>query len=290
MHMSSDEAGRGERLFLKLGGSLLTDKTRPEALRASLGQDLCRQIACAWQAQPQMSLVLGVGAGSFGHVPAQQYGLAQGTGHTEAWYGAAVTADGVARLARRVVSWLLPHRVPVWPVSPSAQWHTHAGRIDTGNVQMIREALARGLVPLVHGDVMLDQVQGAAIASTEEIFRHLAAPLRPDRILLAGEVSGVLADPDRGDTPANVVPLLDRKSRAGLQEVLGSSRGIDITGGMASKVNAGLAMTDASPGTLVHIFDGRPPDAVRHMLENSRLPGGTRLVNSVQDWAGLTQM
>ena len=55
-------------IFLKLGGSLLTDKTGTEALRADTLQRLAAEIAAARAADPQLRLVLGHGSGSFGHV------------------------------------------------------------------------------------------------------------------------------------------------------------------------------------------------------------------------------
>ena len=56
----------------------------------------------------------------------------------------------------------------------------------------IEQALASGLVPIVHGDVAFDEVLGGTIISTEEILTFLAYSLKPRWLLLAGETRGVL--------------------------------------------------------------------------------------------------
>src|SRR5678810_1222462 len=62
-----------ELVFLKLGGSLITDKTQPYTPLLDVMNDLALQIATALQTHPNLRLVLGHGAGSFGHVPASEY-------------------------------------------------------------------------------------------------------------------------------------------------------------------------------------------------------------------------
>ena len=64
-----------------------------------------------------------------------------------------------------------------------------------------------GSVPVVFGDVALDEVRGGTIISTEEIFAWLAVRLRPQRVILAGEVAGVLERPAaRGPRPVRRRP------------------------------------------------------------------------------------
>ncbi len=55
---------------LKIGGSILTDKTRDNAARLDEISRVAQEIA----ARPE-DLVLVHGAGSFGHFPAKRYGL-----------------------------------------------------------------------------------------------------------------------------------------------------------------------------------------------------------------------
>ena len=269
-------------VFLKLGGSLLTDKTRPETLRVRLGRKLVRQISQLYFRHSEIRLLLGVGAGSFGHFPALEHGVPHGVPHGGSYYGAALTADAVARLARQVAAWLLDLQVPAWTVSPSACWQSTHQHITPGpDVSIIKSLLGRGILPVVHGDVMLDASQGVSIASTEEVFRHLAHHLRPWQVLLAGEVKGVWHEPELGDIETNIVREIDRGSLHQYARSLSGSRGTDSTGGMASKVVQALRIVEASPETEVLIFDGRPPQALQQAIDSPADTLGTRIVQSL---------
>lgn len=271
------QAARGETVFLKLGGSLLTDKTAREVLRVNRMESVCSQIATALDTRPALKLVLGIGSGSFGHFPALQYGLAAGAKHADAWMGAAITADSAARLVRHVTGCLIKAGVKAWSCQPGSAWMAQGRRVHDGPADVLARALACGLVPVVHGDVMLDLEQQVCIASTEEIFRFLAPSLRPNRILLAGEVPGIMAGPAERWQGAKPIPLLQPGRGGALPMLPGASRGVDVTGGMHAKLQLCLEMVEACPGVQVHIFDGRPPGAVRAILTDPDLQVGTRV-------------
>ena len=62
-----------ELVFLKLGGSLITDKMKPYTPLLEVIDDLARQIAASLQTDRNLRIVIGHGAGSFGHVAASEY-------------------------------------------------------------------------------------------------------------------------------------------------------------------------------------------------------------------------
>ena len=62
-----------ELVFLKLGGSLITDKTQPYTPRLDIIEDAALQISTTLRQHPELRLVLGHGSGSFGHVAASEY-------------------------------------------------------------------------------------------------------------------------------------------------------------------------------------------------------------------------
>lgn len=272
----------GETVFLKLGGSLLTDKTAREALRVHRVESICAQIATVLDTRPELKLVLGIGSGSFGHFPAFQYGLAQGVDHPDAWMGAAITADSAARLVRHVTGCLIKAGVKAWSCQPGSAWMARGRRVRGGPADVLARALASDLVPVVHGDVMLDLEQRVCIASTEEIFRFLAPSLRPDRILLAGEVPGIMSGPMEQWRGAQPIPRLQPEGSGALPLVPGASRGVDVTGGMRTKLQLCLEMVEACPEAHVHVFDGRPPGAVQAVLRDPDLQVGTRVVGPDQ--------
>jgi isopentenyl phosphate kinase len=270
-----------ELIFLKLGGSLLTDKARPRALRAEVLSRLAGEISAALAFRPGLQLLIGQGGGSFAHTVADQYGTRRGVSSPADWRGYAATARAAAELNRIVLESLADAGIPVLPVQPSASALCRDGELSLLEERPIRTALANGLVPLVYGDVALDEVRGGTIVSTEQIFRWLAPRLSPARVLLVGEVAGVLTtDPARGALlGSKVIPEITPASFEHLDQALGGARGVDVTGGMIAKVSEMIALIEATPSLIVaQIISGLVPGLVRACMEDSDVQAGTRIV------------
>src|SRR5688572_3811335 len=197
-----------ELLFLKLGGSLITDKTQPYTPRLDIIEDVALQISTALKNQPTLRLVIGHGSGSFGHVAASEYHTRDGfvprasplihrerdkteenywKGFAEVWYQASA-------LNRFVMKALNKTNVPSIALPPSANVIASDGQVSIWETTAIRMALAAGLVPVIYGDVAFDEVRGGTILSTEDLFGFLARALNPERILLAGLEAAVCDD------------------------------------------------------------------------------------------------
>ncbi len=189
-------------VYLKLGGSLITDKRTVETPRLDVIQRLAAEIAAVRQQQPDLRLIIGHGSGSFGHVVGSRYGTRQGVATLQQWYGFAATADAAARLNRIVAAALLATGVPAWSIQPGVALRCHDGAITDGPLDSVKRALAVGLVPLIYGDVALDDVRGGTIASTEEIFEWMIDRLPPARVVLLGEVDGVYTGDPHHDPAA----------------------------------------------------------------------------------------
>lgn len=258
-------------IFLKLGGSLITDKAVPETVREETLARLAGEIRLARAALPDLRLLLGHGAGSFGHRAAAKFGTHRGARTRDDWQGFSEVWHTVQRLHRRVMDALHTEAIPAVSFPPSASAVCRAGEIQSMAVEPIRHALDAGLLPVVFGDVAFDLVQGSTIVSTERVFAYLAGPLRPTRLLLAGMEPGVFADfPERRQPLAELAERdLDKVQLEGATET-------DVTGGMAAKVRDALEMMRAQPDLKVHIFSGETPGAVREALLGSS--PGTLLV------------
>jgi isopentenyl phosphate kinase len=132
----------------------------------------------------------------------------------------------------------------------------------------IQAALANGLVPVIHGDAVFDDFLGGTILSTEDLFAHLTLGLHPSRILLAGREEGVWADfPERKKLIKGIAPG-DLKIQ--VKELKGSD-GVDVTGGMASKVTEMLSLIEKVPDLEVFIFSGERPENIRTALLGQNL-------------------
>lgn len=259
-------------VFLKLGGSLITDKMRVEHARPRVIRRLAREVKSALEARPDLRLVLGHGSGSFGHVAAKKYGTREGVKDRSGWIGLAEVAAAAARLNQIVTDIFIAEGVPVISLPPSASARCEDGWLIYLDTSGVHTALRHGLVPLVQGDVAWDSVRGATIVSTEDVFIYLAAEIEPTKILLAGEVAGVY---NSAVMMGEVIKMITPASINEYAAALGGSHGTDVTGGMIGKVRQMIDLVRQHPAIEVRIFSGAQPGHVRRVLIDPATPIGT---------------
>ncbi len=264
-----------ELIFVKLGGSVITDKRRAATARLQVIARLAREVREACAARPDLKLVLGHGSGSFGHVEGQKYHVHQGLGDDESWWGYAATAAAAARLNRLVTDVFLAARVPVLSLQPSASAFCEGGQLVTMEIEPVRQALRHGLIPLVYGDVAFDRIQGCAIVSTEAILAYLARELHPTRMVMVGVVNGVYDRDPLQDPAARRIPCITPATLAGTGIKLGSSYGTDITGGMLTKVRTMMSLVAAGDVRRVHLISGLREGALSRVLQGLDADEGT---------------
>lgn len=259
-------------IFLKLGGSLITEKDKPSTARPAVITRAAAEIAAARSANPGLPLLLGHGSGSFGHFPAKVYSIREGVRVPEQWIGFVEVWRQAAALNHLVMDALLAAGLPAISFSPSAGALAQDGQVASWELQPILAAVAAGLVPVVYGDVAFDLARGGTVLSTEDLFLHLVAVLKPTRILMAGDEQGVLAD--YGTNPQ----LIEEITPANYADVAAGIQGPaapDVTGGMAGKVESMLEIVRQLPNCDVTIFSGLVPGNIEKALSGASL--GTRL-------------
>lgn len=264
-----------EQVFVKLGGSILTDKQRPSTPRPDLIQRLATELKVALDGRPELRIVLGHGSGSFGHTVGSKYRVRQGIADGESWWGYAATGAAAAQLNRIVVDTFLAAGVPVLAVQPSASVWCDGGQLVEMDVRPIREALSRGLVPLVYGDVALDRKQGCTIVSTEQLFAYLARRLTPARMVLVGEVDGVYTDDPLANPDAVRISRITPGTFDGVKAHLGGSHGADVTGGMLVKVREMVDLVAQGNTERVHLVSGRREGTLTRVLLSTASGEGT---------------
>jgi isopentenyl phosphate kinase len=258
--------------FIKLGGSLITDKMSPGIVRQEVLDSICTEIRDYIDRHPDQNYIIGHGSGSFGHVPAERYRTREGVTSRDDWRGFSEVWREAARLNHLVLKTMFSLDVPVIAFPPSAAVTTSNREIVSWNLDPIRQALNAHQVPLTYGDVVVDLEIGGTILSTEDIFVYLAQNFLPSQILLAGVEDGVWGDRS-GRT--GLIPQVTPQNLSRILPSLGGAAGHDVTGGMADKVAQMARLVQEIPGLEVVIFSGMEPGNLTSAL--SRLPIGTRI-------------
>jgi isopentenyl phosphate kinase len=240
-----------EIVFLKLGGSLITDKDKPYTPRLDKLKELALEIKTVLNTTRELTLILGHGSGSFGHTAAKKHGTRNGVKTSEQWHGFAEVRFQAAELNRHVMRSLINTGVPAIPFPPSSSMVSNNRKVISYSILAIRKSLEAHLLPVIHGDVTFDETLGGTILSTEDVFAFLAEHLPPTRILLAGIEAGVWADFPARTKLVKQIQLSDyEKMRAGI----GGSASTDVTGGMKAKVEEMLELIRKNKDLTVQIF------------------------------------
>jgi isopentenyl phosphate kinase len=238
---------------LKLGGSVITDKTRRETLDGPALDAVADAIAAAYpgatpaadadvttdgeagsvDAAPIESLVLVHGGGSFGHPHADDHDVTTTAGTTDA---AAVLEihSAMKTLNQFVLARLHERAIPALPVHSLSAGHRTADGTLAHPLGQVRTMLGEGFVPVLHGDVIAHEGEGATVVSGDELVVRLAEDLDADRIGLCSTVPGVL------DAEEAVIDRIT--SFEAVAGALGESDATDVSGGMAEKVRTLLEL------------------------------------------------
>lgn len=255
-------------IFLKLGGSLITNKDKPYTVEVSTLIRISTEIHQFLQDHPQTRLIIGHGSGSFGHTSASKFHTRDGVSSPEEWLGFQQVCFDARSLNQIVLQTLHKSSVPAIAFPPSTQIISRDHEIQSWNIAGIRKALDHGLVPLIFGDTVFDESIGGTILSTEDLFTYLAPWILPEKILLAGIEDGVWADyPLRREKITKLTPAT---SPAYERQILGSGS-IDVTGGMTTKIKSMLALIESIPGLTCQIFSGQLTGSVYSALAGKEI-------------------
>jgi isopentenyl phosphate kinase len=258
-----------EVVLVKLGGSLITDKARPESPRREVLARLAGEIARV-MAAGALRLVVGHGSGSFGHVAARRFDLASGIRSPDQLPGIAITQERAAALHRLVLAALAEAGVTAFSIAPSSCVVAAAGRPMEIADEPLRLALERGLLPVLYGDVVMDREWGASICSTERLFELIIRRLSLHgwavrRVLWLGETDGL------HDGAGKTIPRVSGADLAAVSSFIGAAAGTDVTGGMLHRVETAVALAQLGIPSL--LANGLTPGLLERALRGEEVPG-----------------
>ena len=246
---------------LKIGGSILTDKTQSATARPTEIQRVAEEIALSVE-----DLVLVHGAGSFGHIPAKRYGLPQNFSPE----GLRATHSSVVTLNDLVVEALGKAGTSPMPVHPFSCTLLRDGRIEGFALEPVEEMVRDGLLPVLHGDVAMDITQKAGIVSGDQLVSYLARALRAKVVAVGTDVDGVLIS-------GRPLKDLARTDLPSIEGALGGSAGLDVTGGMRGKLLELLDLADKGIESV--IFNAAKEGNIARALRGESM--GTKVRRSI---------
>ncbi len=220
-------------IFIKFGGSAITDKTREEKINQENIDQLVFQLKKFIETNNQYNFLIGIGAGSFGHIQVNKYNLKNKIASKKQKLGFSIVTNLVQKLNQKVIETLLKNNLPSISIKPNSIFLS--GDKNSFFIKTIIEALNQNYLPVLYGDMVFDKNTGGRVLSTDEIFYHLAKifyqqilPLK--KIIFTGDTDGVL------DGKGRTIEFIDKKIFPKIEPVFTHNPLIDVTGGMKKKV------------------------------------------------------
>ncbi len=258
-------------IILKLGGSILTKK---DSSTSEVNKDNLNRVACEIRRSlnnNDKDLVIVHGAGSFGHPPAKEYKIGEpfrSEEYPSKRIGFVKTQNAVKKLNMLVCEEFINEDIPVIAIPASSFIKTSNKRISEGNIEKFKQYLEKGYVPIIYGDVVLDDELEMAVISGDQIIQYLAINLDADEVILGTDVDGVYnKNPKLHDDAV----LYDKFSNLDDLETFEDTTNVDVTGGMIGKIKELLYLADLGINSI--IINANTENNIYKALEQENVTG-----------------
>lgn len=250
--------------IIKLGGSVITDKTSYKKLKKNTLQDLIRIISI-WDKK----CIVVHGAGSFGHILAEKYSIVSGYQNKEQLAGLAQIRYDLNDLKQKILEVFNEKGINVLDFQTSALAYQKAGSADKEIfIAPVLKALEIGLLPLLSGDILFTDDESFTIYSGDSLIDLLAQNFDVSRVIFLTDVNGLMVT----DSTSNIVKLLENASFEEFNRIepadYSSEGKADVTGGMLGKIDTIKAILNNVDEII--IVNGNYPERIQKILDRDR--------------------
>ena len=158
--------------------------------------------------------------------------------------------------------------LPVVAIPASSFMRATNKRITDGNLDSFKRYLEKGFIPVIYGDVVLDDELEICVISGDQLIQYLAKNLNPDMVVLGTDVDGVY---NKNPKTHDDAIFFDKFSSLDDLDTLEGTTNVDVTGGMVGKIKELLYLADL--GIESKIINAEVEDNVFKVLENEKVKG-----------------
>ena len=256
-----------EIILLKLGGSLLTDKNKPNSIREEIVKNAVQQIIDANE-----RLILIHGGGSFGHPIARKYKISKGKDISikNQILGLTKTHQAMTNFNSFLVNSFIEKNYPVLSIQPSSIFIKDSDGISIQSIDIIESSLNLNILPILYGDIILDKQLSFSIISGDQIIFELCKHLKEfqvSKVIFTMETDGIFIKDKESSLPklARNVHTRDLNSL----NLANLEQKIDVTGGIEGKINFIKQICDLE--IPVQLINGLKDSYIYKSLKNQEL-------------------
>ena len=222
-------------IILKIGGSILTNKDAVSEVDTKSLKRIASEIKSSLD-NSFKELIIVHGAGSFGHPPAKKYKIGEKFDESEypqKRIGFCETQNAVKKLNMYICEAFIDEGLPVVAIPASSFMRATNKRITDGNLDSFKRYLEKGFIPVIYGDVVLDDELEICVISGDQLIQYLAKNLNPDMVVLGTDVDRVY---NKNPKTHDDAIFFDKFSSLDDLDTLEGTTNVDVTGGMVGKI------------------------------------------------------
>jgi isopentenyl phosphate kinase len=246
-----------ELIIIKLGGSVITDKTKPFSIRINTIEELSKEIYEI--SKNGYELIIVHGGGSFGHPIAKKFNVNEGYKNEIGLKGFIKTIQAMRELNKKIVEIFNKNNVNSIGFPASTIFISNKDSIISAYLEPIIFSLNMKIIPVLCGDAVFDKSKGYTILSGDKICNYLSIHLKASKLIFTLDVDGILSF--ENDKPK----LLKELSMNNLYSIkFKRSENIDVTGGIIYKLEEAFQV--AEKGIKVFFVNGLIPGRIKKAI------------------------
>ena len=248
--------------------------TNKDSIESEVNTESLKRIASEIKASLDKSfkeLIIVHGAGSFGHPPAKKYRIGEAFDESEfpeKRIGFCETQNAVKKLNMYICEAFIEEGLPVVAIPASSFMTATNKRITHGDLDSFRRYIDKGFIPVIYGDVVLDDELEICVISGDQLIQYLAINLNPESVILGTDVDGVY---NKNPKTHDDAKFFEKFSSIEDLDTLEGTTNVDVTGGMVGKIKELLYLADL--GIESKIINAEVEDNIYKVLENEKVKG-----------------
>jgi isopentenyl phosphate kinase len=216
--------------IIKLGGSVITNKAEnKQEFYPKIIERIADKINKA-RKQKDFSLIIVHGVGPYGHKLVKEYNIKDGITTPLQYEGFHKTHESVLSLNKQIIQIFENKNLPVQNFIPLDIFTTENKQIQHAEIAAIKQTLDNQKIPILFGDMVVDQQLTAIPLSGDDIACYLAQQLNADSLFFGSDVDGIY------DKNKKIIKEINKQNLAQYIRAIGNSKHIDVTGGMKNKI------------------------------------------------------
>jgi isopentenyl phosphate kinase len=256
-------------MIVKLGGSLITNKSKPFSLRKKVIKNAISEII-----ESKKKVMIVHGGGSFGHPIAKKYNINFGRDPSvpNQIFGLAKTHSVMTELNKFILDEFIKRQISAISIQPSSIFIDHPEKGIIFNFESVKLSLELGMIPVLYGDIMFSSQSNFSILSGDTIILKICEKteqLNVSKVVFTMETDGLYIE----DQNTGEIELASEVNYHQIDTIQLANLGgkIDITGGIRIKLNNIKEIMKL--GIPIQLINGLIENNIERALNNKSVKG-----------------